>query len=330
MARANLAIGADLQASFTGAQEDKSIRWIEAKVEGEAVILGNIGTTGTSIAEDFDALSTILSDRSATFLIFAVDETPEPGFPRSFVLISWVPDLCPVREKMLISSSLEQLKTTLGSSNFESDYHCTEPSDISWTMYKESRNASDEKVLTDHERIKAEIDAQESAGKAVTKAVAMGSVNFPLEDTLRDQLDAFLKGSVNVIECSITPKETIDLTKSYSLDLPATSIGEHISSTAPSFVFIRFPINIEETTSRAGGLFKDTHWTLFVFCCPAGSSPRQRMTFSTGKAAVVAGATSCGLSIDKTLEVNNEEGKIEQITLCVKGCGNNLIIFNLI
>ena len=49
MARANLAIGADLQASFTGAQEDKSIRWIEAKVEGEAVILGNIGTTGTSV-----------------------------------------------------------------------------------------------------------------------------------------------------------------------------------------------------------------------------------------------------------------------------------------
>ena len=50
------------------------------------MILGNIGTTGTSIAQDFDALSTILSDRSATFLIFAVDETPEPGFPRSFVL----------------------------------------------------------------------------------------------------------------------------------------------------------------------------------------------------------------------------------------------------
>ena len=99
MARANLTISSELQALFAGALEDKSIRWIQAKVEGEAVVQGEIGKATDSTEADFDGLSGSLPDRSAAFVIFAVDTSAEAGSERSFVLISWVPDLCPVRKE---------------------------------------------------------------------------------------------------------------------------------------------------------------------------------------------------------------------------------------
>ena len=56
MARANLTISSELQALFAGALEDKSIRWIQAKVEGEAVVQGEIGKATDSTEADFDGL----------------------------------------------------------------------------------------------------------------------------------------------------------------------------------------------------------------------------------------------------------------------------------
>ena len=227
-----------------------------------------------------------------------------------------------VREKMLLSSSREEVKTALGKALFEADYHCTEKGDVTWATYRQSREIATAVPLTDVERIKAEVESQESAGKAVTKSVAMGSVNFQLEPSLREQIGALVAGGgVNVIECALTEAETIGLTEARTLDLPSASIGATISASSPSFVLVIFPKSAAQATASAGGLFKSTSTAIFVYCCPFGASPRQKMTYSTAKAAVVAGAGECGLVFDKTIEVMNDEGMCRRqampLDLCV-------------
>ena len=136
----------------------------------------------------------------------------------------------------------------------------------------------------------------------------MATVMFALEPVVREKVAALVAGSVNVIELNMTPKETIGLTEARLLSLPAESIGATISTSSPSFVFISHPKTAEEATASSGGLFKSTQASMFVYCCPITSSPRQKMTFSTAKAAVIASASELGLNFDKVFEVMNDEG----------------------
>ena len=68
-----------------------------------------------------------------------------------------------VREKMLLSSSREELKTALGKALFEADYHCTEKGDVTWATYRQSREVATAVPLTDVERIKAEVESQQGS-----------------------------------------------------------------------------------------------------------------------------------------------------------------------
>ena len=54
MARAYLAVDVELASAFLAAQEDKGLRWLKAKVEGEAVCLVSSGRMGASIGADPD------------------------------------------------------------------------------------------------------------------------------------------------------------------------------------------------------------------------------------------------------------------------------------
>ena len=94
---------------------------------------------------------TLLSDE-ACFALFC--STDEDYGPLSWILIAWVPDGCRVRDKMLYSSSREDIKFTLGLGYFKSEYGANQLSDITWEAYEKSlRKDFDMDLLTETEKL---------------------------------------------------------------------------------------------------------------------------------------------------------------------------------
>ena len=123
MARSNLNISSALTEAFLSAQQYSiGTRCIKVLIEGETLILSNIISRLNNVEADFNSLVTSTLDANqATILLFCLsDQAIEK---QNWLLLSFIPDGCKVREKMLYSSSRDDLKRALGLGFFSQDYY---------------------------------------------------------------------------------------------------------------------------------------------------------------------------------------------------------------
>ena len=153
MARANLHISSQINEEFLRAHDSKDIRLLKVKIDEENLILNGVVNKVGTPAEDFNTtLLESLEDNQATFALFRVTDDVSESSP--WVLIAWVPDGCRVRDKMLYSSSKEDLKRSIGLSFFRSDYAANQRADLTWKQYEQSQDKKfDADILTESERL---------------------------------------------------------------------------------------------------------------------------------------------------------------------------------
>lgn len=153
MARANLIVTQGVLDSFLAAQETRDVRILKVKIVGEEMVLEETITRQSDVESDFNHLLVIsLSETEACFALFC--NSDENHGPLEWTLVAWVPDGCRVRDKMLYSSSREDLKQYLGLGYFKSEYGANQLSDITWEFYQNSlRNITTSDVLTETERL---------------------------------------------------------------------------------------------------------------------------------------------------------------------------------
>lgn len=153
MARANLNIQTQINEEFLRSHDSNDIRLLKVKIEEENLILDGVVSRAATPAEDFNTiLLDSVQDNQASFILYRVaDDATESG---PWVLIAWVPDGCRVRDKMLYSSSKEDLKRSIGLSFFRADYAANQRSDLTWEQFMSSQDRSfDADILTESERL---------------------------------------------------------------------------------------------------------------------------------------------------------------------------------
>jgi twinfilin-like protein len=150
MARANLLLNEEIRSAFIAAQDNHSVRLLKIAVNNESLVLnGVLDGSGNGSAEDFNnLLNHNLSDNEASLVIFRMSEE---GFSNSWLLIAWVPDGCRVRDKMLYSSSREDLKRGLGIGYFTAEYAANNKADINWNVLQEYLDKDKAKVFSELE-----------------------------------------------------------------------------------------------------------------------------------------------------------------------------------
>jgi twinfilin-like protein len=153
MARANLHVKQEVIDEFLNAQETRNVRIIKVRIIGEEMLLDGTFIRQGSAQEDFNGLlKDSLNETEASFLLFC--STDDEKGSLSWILIAWVPDGCRVRDKMLYSSSREDLKYSLGLGYFKSEYGTNSLSDINWEIYEKSLKVDfDPSILTETERL---------------------------------------------------------------------------------------------------------------------------------------------------------------------------------
>ena len=153
MARANLNIHSDLCSRFLLAQETKSIRILKVRIREEDIVLeSTIDKSGDVITDFSTILLDNVEDDFACFLLFCL--TDDTSSAQAWAIVTWVPDNCRVRDKMLYSSSKEDLKRNLGLSYFKSEYTVSTKEELTWEVFQESlKREFSSDILTESERL---------------------------------------------------------------------------------------------------------------------------------------------------------------------------------
>lgn len=302
-ARANLAVADELKTAFTAAQDDLGLRWVQVGIDEEVVQQTGTGAVVGAAGADFDALAATVDPAAAAFYLFCLDDEGAAQSSRRWLLVSWVPDLCKVRDKMLFSSSREDLKRTLGAGYFVGEYYANEAPDLNWATYQRTLDVT-EAPLSEREKIlKEELVLERDTS---LKSNAMGVIPFALTGEAQTAVEQFVVGvdGLNVLELRLGGSEEVDVASSHALDAEGMAhVGGVISADEPRFVVVRMGKTAEQVSGEAGGLFKPTTTTFFVYSCPDVAALRLKMTYSTAKATVIGAATALGLAFDKMVEV---------------------------
>lgn len=153
MARANLNIHTQITEEFLRSHESRDVRLLKIKIQDEDLVLdGVVNKVGTAEQDFSTILLDSVDDKQALFVLFNVSDETNDKSP--WLMIAWVPDGCRVRDKMLYSSSREDLKRTIGLGFFQAEYAANQRSDLTWKQYKNSLNKTvNADILTETERL---------------------------------------------------------------------------------------------------------------------------------------------------------------------------------
>lgn len=86
----------ELIEAFAQAQQDPTTRALLVTIENEQLVPGTTFSKSGSAAEDFEKLSTILTEDKPCYVAYRLDADAD------WVLVAWVPTSAPVKAKMLV------------------------------------------------------------------------------------------------------------------------------------------------------------------------------------------------------------------------------------
>ena len=150
-------LSAELSALFEAENgAGASVSVIKVSIADETFVLSGTAPLGANAEGDFAKAKGLLrgKEESAAYLIFRLKRGAEK---QSWLLISFVPDEAPVKDKMLYSSAKDTLKKDLGQDKIAQEMHFSHIEDvelkISGPMSTEEHHAAVAEVMTETERL---------------------------------------------------------------------------------------------------------------------------------------------------------------------------------
>jgi len=257
------------------------------------LILDGVVNCVANAEQDFNSiLVDSLAETEAMFLIFSLSNG---GIEKqSWMLLSWVPDGCRVRDKMLYSSSREDLKRTLGLGYFQAEYAANLQSDVTWEQFQSTLNREfDRDILTETERLVLDEKVMTANESVKIKSSAMGVLPFEMTEQVIEKLNEFKTETCNWVEMTLE-SETVSLLSAKNVST-SSKFQQHVSEEQASFIAVRLPKSTGEIVS------------FFIFSCPENVPVRSKMTMSSSKASVLAAAQQQGVTFDRTLEIRGSD-----------------------
>lgn len=213
-----------------------------------------------------------------------------------WALISFVPDTCPVRHKMLYASTRDNLKKQLGYSYFTRELHATTRAELTFDTYEaQGARVNLDDVLTMAEKEKKE-EALQHVHMGATRAGVHG-VDFPMTPAATAKVTAFAGGAINYLQLRLNiDSENIDLSEAGDCD--AAGLAAHVPADEPRYHVFRYEHSHEGQNIAP---------ILFVYSCPLNSKIKHRMLTSSCKVACLKQLEEAGVVCEKKLEITEPD-----------------------
>lgn len=262
--------------------------------------------------KDFDKLiQPEIEQDVPCYLLYRLDTKSAEG-GHCWMLISWIPDIATIRQKMIYASTKSTLKLEFGGSYLKEEYHATAPEEITFAGYQQNKESmSAPTPLTQREEEMNELRRSEVKTDVGvdTRHQTLSGINCPISEAALQAIHDLKRGSYNYLQFHIElDREEIHITKADNIDV------HKLSSQVPND-HARFHIF----------LFKhsyDGDWLesfVFIYSMPGyNCSVKERMMYSSSKAPFLDTIQGLGLDISKRLEVDDaaelsEDNLIEEI-----------------
>lgn len=306
-------------------------------LEGALVVKLSPDNTQLVVDDDFQSkekgISEVLSDLNKyvssiyphpVYIIFPLSSSANSKADYAF--ISFIPDVAPIREKMLYASTKNTLLTQLGSNNFSKShtFAWTELEELSFVNFKHSSEAQEDGPLTHEEKTLKEINSLQGLTLAETSArrgndtayrkklasmhepsssssSSGGLLMFNIDSKLESEFKSLPQNGDNKILISFD----IDMQNERVKLISATSgieLGTLVSK-------LESAIDKSSVHPHFGLYNYSTNKFAFIYSCPSGSKVKDRMVYASNKQGLINHVkditTSNGLSIDKVLEIGD-------------------------
>lgn len=292
-------------------------------LESQPLII-KISSDSTQLIPDSNFTSTASQDLPATFQSindYISNEYPQPsyiiipdgGSNEECIFISFIPDIAPIKQKMLYASTKNTLLTSLGSYKFPKNklFAWTDLDELTFDNYEKSiQDSTKSGPLSQDERLLNQLNTMQSLSIAGSQT-SLDSHGFKKElpsmhhnnDILGDvdpELTKELEGlvslgdSLKLIIFNIK-NEVVTLTSSQTgvvLDSLISKLGDR-GVANPQFAVYNY----------ANQKFA------FIYSCPSGSPVRERMVYAASKVNLTSRINNIlkkdNLSINKNIEIGD-------------------------
>lgn len=263
----------------------------------------------TTWEEDFDSLIPYLIDENKPcYLLFRLDSKNSLGY--EWLLLSWIPEDAPVREKMIYASTKATLKNQFGSGQIKEDILCTHRDDVTFKGYLKHRAAvAAPAPLTQAEEELAIVKATETNAHIGydTKQQTLTGVAFPISEPGIKALLEFKLKKHNYVQLSIDlEKEIVNLESTEPTTVNV--LGSRVPKDHGRYHLFRFPHTHE-------GDYLES--VVFIYSMPGyACSIRERMLYSSCKGPITdIIENKVALPIDKKIEVENGDEITEEFVM---------------
>eukprot|EP00727_Mastigamoeba_balamuthi_P001613 m51a1_g11449 putative twinfilin-1 isoform x2 (346) ;mRNA; f:11712-13332 len=297
-------ISASLRDAFMDAHRTGSKRAIKVRIVNDEIApVGEQAPSG-SFEDDLDKVVALLEPKEACYLLVRTDDSNDNG--ARWVLDCYVPDACPVRDKMLYASSRATLKLSLGGGMFAHDLFGTVRADFNKAgfgaylrMQKSAAPLTESEQAREFESHASSFEASASvAARGKSPTAMVHGVSFGADPDARRAVEDLVAGKAdNYVQLSIDEdRELIILNERSKATLEGLS--GRVPLDRPAFHFLRYDHEHEGERLQS---------VLYVYSCPDGSGNtrsapvKARMLFSSCKGCVEALAGR----VDLRMEIND-------------------------
>jgi len=287
MIQANLNLSAGLREKFHKAQTPDGPRTICVKIKAETLVFDSEKKNSGDVLVDFSAITSDVTENCPAFYLF--NKAAGTADTKQWGLVAYVPELSPVRQRMLYASSRDDLKNKLGSSYFAGEFYCNDKADLTFANFTYALEGSTaetlESVMTEKEKLMKEEGATATA--AAASSAGMSVVPFKFKAELDEAMSSFYKGDSIAVEIAVNGKTEQCYLGKLSGDATLATLEKNFPK-QPRFFCLNYGRKV------------------FVFYCPDEAKVRTKMLMATCKSAVIAQAfEKHKIKFDKQVEVRD-------------------------
>ncbi|EFP04117.1 hypothetical protein CRE_27654 [Caenorhabditis remanei] len=240
------------------------------------------------------------------FILFRLNTITE------WVLITFVDDRAPVREKMLLAATCATFKSEFGQCYIEHEKHVTDRKDLTLDSFESWLKAKTE--LGPMSEVERELHnaQQERAAIAHAGPQHMKGVAFPVDRNAEEALRKLAQQQLSFVQLSVrllvdTLNEAIKLESTLD-SLEPTALASKVPRDKPRYTFYNFDHTWEGVPQKC---------TLFIYSLPSsGSSIKERMLYSSCKGPFLSAAQNqYGVVITNKMEVDARDDLSEKALL---------------
>jgi len=282
----------DVKRAWAEAATNDSLGFIKYQIEAESFKQVSTGRNTRTKAGNLSLIAAVLDSRNQCY---AATETEEKD---RWMLVFYIPDDSPVRDRMVYASSLSALKLGLGAAKFGPDFTIRDAKECSPTAYEESKKKmSDEDLMTMEEKMGMRSESYVSMSTDTVKMSGMSDLPLKTSDEAQTAIAALIAGSITGVVLSLDPTtEIMGVATSGTMDIAA--VARAFPPNQPRYAVFRFAHSNPETNEDAEPA------VVFVYYCPDIAGPRLKMFYSSCKSMAVKTCEKFGLTATKQVEVS--------------------------